>query len=338
MTLAGARGETEKEMAQALHFTVAQSELHPAFASVTRRIEEIGEAGKIRLNVANSLWCQQGYSFTESFLHVARDAYRAETRLVDFNGKTEPSRKEINDWVAKKTEDKIQELLKPGQVSGDMRLVLCNAIYFKGKWLHPFDEKTTRPQRFSLGPNRQIDTPTMFQTITLGSHQTDELIVLSLPYIGEELSMVILLPKAVDGLSRLEQRLDSVSLADSLAQLDSARKQNVDLYLPRFKLNCRLELAHTLGTMGMRRAFSRAADFSGISQQGQLFISDVVHQAFVEVNEEGTEAAAATGVGMKTTSVMRTPVIRVDHPFLFLIRENKTGAVLFLGKLVDPSK
>ena len=334
MTYAGARGQTEKEMAQTLHFDLPQSQVHPAFAALNQRIEQIGKSNKVSLSVANSIWCQQGSDFNSSFINLVRDSYQAEARLVDFVGRSEPTRIEINDWVAKKTQDKIKDLLQPGQLTADTRLVLCNAIYFKGKWLEPFDEKATRPQKFNLSNDRQIDTPTMHKKITLASLDTGDAVVFSLPYVGEELSLVVLLPKSIDGLPQLEKRLN---LATWLAQLDAVRKQEVDLYLPRFKINCRLELAQTLADMGMRHAFSRGADFSGISQQEQLFISDVVHQAFVEVNEEGTEAAAATGVVMRGTSVMRTPMIRVDRPFLFLIREHQTGSILFLGKVVDPS-
>ena len=269
-------------------------------------------------------------------MKLTRENYAAEARLVNFAGNPESARQQINGWVAKKTQDKIPELLAPGQVTGLTRLVLCNAIYFKGKWLKQFDPKATQLQPFFVGGTRPVNTPLMSQETRVKSHVTPELSIIALPYTGDNLSLVILLPKANEGLPALEQRMTAAALGEWLTALDTAREVQAQVFLPKFKLNLRLELTKTLADMGMGKAFSDQADFSGMSARGDLNISDVIHQAFVDVNEEGTEAAAATGVGMRTTSVMRTQVFRVDHPFIFLIRENSTGSVLFLGRVMDP--
>jgi len=338
MTYIGARGQTATEMAQTLHLNIPQAELPPAFAELVREMEAIGRTQPLMLDVANSLWCQQGFPILDSFLKLTHNDFDAEARLVDFVGNAEPVRLEINAWIAKKTQDKIRDLLQPGRLSADTRLVLCNAIYFKGQWLARFDPKATHTAPFFLGNGQQVQIPLMTQSLRLRSRQFDNFDAFALPYTSNELSMIILLPKAVDGLGALEKGLDSANLGQWLSALDAAPETKADLFLPKFKLNCRLDLAGTLSALGMPTAFSANADFSGITSTPSLRISDVVHQAFVDVNEEGTEAAAATAVVMRlTASVQRTPVLRVDHPFLFLIRENRTGSILFLGRVVDPS-
>ncbi len=339
MAYAGARGQTEQEMAQVLHFDLPQAELHPAFAGLARRLEEIGKSQRVSLSVANSLWCQRDYTFTDAFLKLNRAFYDAGARLVDFAGSSDATRQEINSWVAAKTQDKIRNLLQPGQVTAATRLVLCNAVYFKGKWASQFDPNNTAPAPFFTGAGQQVLTPLMSQSLKLRSRSFDDFALFALPYTGNDLALVILLPKAVDGVAALEQRLDAAKLQEWLAALDGAGEAKAQVFLPRFKLDCRLELARELAAMGMPAAFGQSADFSGMTGTRALCISDVVHQAMVELNEEGTEAAAATAVGMALTSVRApAPVFRVDHPFVFLIRENQTGSILFLGRVTDPSK
>jgi len=340
MTLAGARGQTEQEMARVLHFTLPQEDVHRAFGGLTERGNEIQKRNQISLKIANSLWCQRDYHFTEAFLKVNRAYYRAEARLVDFLGNTEAARQEINAWVAKETRDKIQYLLRPPVPSSLTTLVLCNAIYFKGKWATQFDPKATGPAPFFVSAGRDVQVPTMSQKLKLRSRDAGDFRLFTLPYTGGDLSLVILLPKAVDGLTALERQLSADRLQKWLAALDGAPESKAVVYLPRFKLNCRLELAKELAAMGMPSAFvQHSADFSGMTGTRDLNISEVVHQAFVEVNEEGTEAAAATAVVMdRSSSVTPTPEFRVDHPFVLLIREQQTGSILFLGRVVDPSK
>ena len=339
MTYAGARGETASQMTRVLHFNLPPAQTASAFADLTRQIDAIARTDTLKLDIANSLWCQKDFPFTETFLAQARDDFQAEARLVDFAQNAESARLAINSWVSQKTQDKIRDLIQSGQLSASTRLVLCNAIYFKGQWADRFDPKATRPAPFFTQNGGQVQVPLMTHEVELRNRTFDDFAVALLPYVSNELSMVILLPKTADGLPALEQRLNTANLAQWLSAVEASPRVKTDLFLPKFKLNCRLLLAGTLSGLGMPAAFSAGADFSGISARPALQISDVVHQAFVDVNEEGTEAAAATGVIMKMTAVqMRTPVFRVDHPFLFLIRENRTGTILFLGRVMDPSK
>ena len=340
MTYSGARGQTAAEMARVLHFNLPQTEVPRAFAELTGQLDAITRSDALKLDIANSLWCQQDFPFTESFLALTRDAYRAEARLVDFVHNAETARTDINSWVEQKTQDKIRDLIRPGQLDPTTRLVLCNAIYFKGQWANKFELRATQPAPFFTGNGQQVQVQMMTQSINLRMHALTDFTIAALPYISNELSMVILLPKETNGLPALEQRLnDAASLSRWLAEVDSAPDPKTDLFLPKFKLNCRLGLAGTLSALGMPTAFSSRADFSAMSAKPALQISDVVHQAFVDVNEEGTEAAAATGITMRLAAVQqRPPVFRVDHPFVFLIRENRTGSILFFGRVVDPSK
>ncbi len=218
------------------------------------------------------------------------------------------------------------------------RLVLTNAVYFKGDWVKPFDKKATKEEDFAISAQDKVKVPLMHQKAELGYAEEDTLQLLEMPYAGRELSMVVLLPKKVDGLAELEKSI-SVDRLDSL--LSKLRAREVVTYLPKFKMEASFGLKPTLETLGMKRAFSAEADFSGISEQKDLSISAVIHKAFVDVNEEGTEAAAATGIMMRATAARQTvqpPVFRADHPFLFLIRETTTGSILFMGRLTNPAK
>jgi serpin B len=338
MTYGGARGQTAKEMAQVLHFNLPEAQVHSGFASLIGQINELGKGKQLSLSVANSLWCQQSYHFTDSFLKLVHDSYFAEARLVDFIHQTEPTRRQINSWIEQKTQDKIRDLLQPGDLTPATRLVLCNAIYFKGNWTSQFETNATHTEPFFTAPDQKVDAPLMSQTEKVRSKQFDDFAILALPYSDNELSMVIVLPKAVAGLAPVESKL--AQLPEWLTALDQAPEDKAQIFLPRFKLTLRLQLSRDLAAMGMSDAFGPKADFSGMTGAKDLCISEVVHQAFVDVNEQGTEAAAATALVMRSMAVMANPipVFRMDHPFIFLIRENKTGSILFLGRLADPSK
>lgn len=338
MTYAGARGQTESEMAKTLHFSPPQGDLHAAFSTLAAQLDEVQGKGRVALTVANSLWCQQSYHFADAFLNLTRRQYRAETRLVDFKNAAEAARGEINTWVERKTNEKIKDLIGPGMLTPLTRLVLCNAVYFKGKWALQFDPKRTEPVPFFTSPDKSLPVPMMWQESSFKMADAGDVSLLELPYAGDDLSMIVLLPKAVDGLPALERKLGADSLGKWMAELGQARTDKLFVWLPRFKTTCRFGLAKTLAAMGMPSAFSGAADFSGMTGTHDLFISDVVHKAFVEVNEEGTEAAAATGVVMTLGMVSRPRIFKADHPFLFLIRENHTGSILFLGRITDPTK
>ncbi len=332
MTYAGARGDTEKEMAQVLHFQVPQDRLPSAFASVMAKLHSQQEGNRLR--IANRLWGQQGYDFLPEFLRVTREQYKAELALQDFATKTEEARKTINAWVEKQTEEKIKDLIPPGVLDQMTRLVLTNAIYFKGKWASQFDKKATQEAPFKLTSTKTVSMPMMHRRDSFKYGTMDDAQILELPYVGDELSMLIILPKAVDGLADVEKRLTPANLGGWLSAL---RKQEVNVYLPRFTMTSQFQMNGVLKSMGMSSAFTPdAADFSGMDGKRDLFISAVIHKAFVDVNEEGTEAAAATGVVMRAKAARITPEFRADHPFVFLIRDNGTGAILFVGRVVNP--
>lgn len=342
MTYAGARGRTEKQMADVLHFSLPQERLHPAFGALEKQLNTGGKKGGYQLSVANALWGQKGYAFLKDFLDLTRKNYGAGLKEVDFVRETEKTRKTINAWVEKKTKDKIKELIQKGVVD-NATLVLTNAIYFKGDWASKFKEENTHDAGFDLGGPKTmiqiIPVPMMQQKGKFKYAERDKLQILELPYKDKELSMIILLPKkgpylALDALKELEKSLTLKNLEKWLAEL---REQEVMVYLPRFKMTWGVfELKDILKAMGMTAAFS-GADFSGMTGHRNLFISNVLHKAFVEVNEEGTEAAAATAVVMREAA-MAIPVFRADHPFVFMIKDNRSGSILFMGRVMNPAK
>ncbi len=337
MTYAGACGTTQEQMAKTLQFptpTLNNEQFHNAFGAIIGQLNEAGEKGGYELVVANALWGQKDYKFLQEFLTLVKENYEGDLKQVDFATQAEAVRKTINDWVESKTREKIKELIKPGVLDSMTRLVLTNAIYFKGKWASQFKPERTQDAQFTVLGGEKVNVPMMNQTSGFGYMETDTVQVLAMPYVNNELSMVILLPKKLDGVDEMEKGLTSDAIAGWLAKL---RKREVQVYLPRFKLTSEFELAQVLGGMGMPDAFSSKADFSGMTGNKDLFISAVVHKAYVDVNEEGTEAAAATGVAMKLTSVgLPPPVFRADHPFVFLIRDDQTGSILFMGRMANP--
>lgn len=332
MTYAGARGDTETQMAETLHYHLEQVALHPAFSALDSRIEAVQEPGLIRLLIANSLWPQVGYTFLQEFLSLTEEHYGAQILPVDY-GDPEAARAMINTWVADKTEDKIKNLIPSRLLDPLTTLVLVNAIYFKGNWTNQFDPELTKSAGFWVGPDKRIDVAMMNQEREFGYSETETIQVLDLPYVGDELSMVVLLPKESGGLAELESKLTVENLETWTSSLWETK---VQVSLPKFKLTGKFMLGGTLASMGMPDAFRSNADFSGMDGTKTLSISQVVHKAFIEVNEEGTEAAAATAVIMARSIPPPPPVFRADHPFVFLIRERKSGSILFLGRVVNP--
>lgn len=351
MAYAGARGSTQEQMAQVLCFPTAKDVVEKLNAERTpmtqeqfaqvfgKTIKDLNSRGgdKYELRVANALWGQKDYKFLPAFVGLVEKQYGGALQNVDFVAAVEPARQTINAWVAKQTNDKIKDLIGPGVLDAMTRLVLTNAIYFKGKWASQFKKDQTQEEPFVLLDGTKVQVPMMNQQARFGYAETDALQVLEMPYKGEELSMVVLLPKKMDGIKALEQELTAEYLSKRLA---AVRKRQVIVSLPSFKMTSRFSLAQVLRSMGMTDAFSDKADFSGMTGNRDLFISAVVHQAYVDVNEEGTEAAAATGAAMRLTSVGPdvTPVFRADHPFLFLIRDGRTGGLLFLGRVMNPQR
>ena len=337
MTYAGARGETEQQMAQALHFTLPQSRLHPAFNALDQTLASRGQGqdeDKFQLNIANAIWGQKGYSFLADFLDILAENYGAGLRLLDFASSPDDARRVINDWVSDQTEGKIEDLLPPGSIKALTRLVLTNAIYFNAAWLHPFEEELTRDGTFYLLDGSQITVPMMEQTEFLGYAEGEGYQVVELPYKSGELSMVILLPQA-ERFAEFARGLDAERV-DAIVK--GISQENVHLTMPKFTYESSFSLKKALMDLGMPDAFTDAADFSGMDGTRDLFISDVLHKAFVSVDEAGTEAAAATAVIMGLKAVPGMPhEVTLDHPFIFLIRDIKTGAILFLGQVINPA-
>jgi serpin B len=336
MALVGARGQTAAEMAATLHLKLPPAEVAAGFANLAERFDAAGN-DRVVLVTANSLWVQPQTPLDAEYLKVLRIQFRAEAVSVDFLHAAEAARTRINDWVADKTRGKITDLIGPGFLNDQTRMVLGNAIYFKGRWAHQFKAESTRAATFRISPHVAAMVPTMQQTADFHTVHLAGLSLLELPYEGSNLSMVILLPDAVDGLAEVERQAAAGDLRVWLAQLDFTRVTKIKVMLPRFTARETFRLAPPLSRMGMPAAFDRtAADFSGMTGTRDLFLSDVVHQAYVNVDEEGTEAAAATGAVMAAFGIARVPEFRVDHPFVFLIRDNATGTLLFLGRVVDP--
>jgi serpin B len=335
MTYAGARGDTAKEMAQTLHFPADSELLHASYAALLNQLQGDGQKRGFQLNVANALWGQKGEPFLNPFLTLVRDRYRAGLSELDFKANPEEARKTINTWVEKKTQDKIQNLLPQGSVTPLTRLVLTNAIYFKGDWANQFLKGGTHEQPFTTGAGAAVKVPMMNQTNQFGYLDADAFQMLEMPYVGKDLSMVVLLPKKTDGLAEMEKTLTVDKLTGWIGKL---RPTRVQVGFPKFKMTKGFSLADTLAKMGMPLAFSDRADFSGMNGSRDLFITGVFHKAFVDVNEEGTEAAAATGVvvGVRSAPAQKVTRFVADHPFVFVIRDVRSGSVLFMGRVTDP--
>ncbi len=340
MTHAGARGETERQMAETLHFTLSQDRLHPTFNALDLELATRGEGaegqdeGRFRLSIANSIWGQTDYSFLGEFLDVLAENYGAGLRVLDFQKAADDSRIVINDWVSDETEGKIEDLLPPNSITPLTRLVLTNAIYFNAAWLYPFEKELTHDGTFHLLDGSQVTVPMMEQTERFGYAEGEGYQAVELPYVGRELSMVILLPAA----GRFEEFASALDAEQAASILKGIGGQEVDLTMPRFTYESSFSLKDTLADLGMPDAFTGAADFSGMTGTRELFIDDVIHKAFVSVDEAGTEAAAATAVMMALSAAPGMPQeVTLDHPFIFMIRDIETGAILFLGHVMNPA-
>ena len=339
MTYAGARGETAEQMADTLQFLLEQASLHPAFNWLDAELAKRGEGAQgkdgegFRLNIVNAIWGQKDYEFLPDFLDVLAENYGAGLRILDFITETEKSRLAINDWVSNQTEGRIEDLIPPGAIDALTRLVLTNAIYFNAAWENPFDEKMTADGPFYLLNGEQVTVPMMRQTESFGYTAGDGYQAVELFYDGCELSMVILLPEAGQ-FEAFEKTLNAQQVSDIISGLQPTE---VALTMPKFEFDSEFSLKDTLAGMGMPIAFSSVADFSGMTGKRELYISDVVHKAFVAVDEKGTEAAAATAVIMTLTAVPEPPVeVTIDRSFIFLIRDIETGAILFVGRVMNP--
>ena len=340
MTWAGARTTTEAQMASALRFTLGQARTHAAFNALDLALAQraarpvVGSGQRFRLRVVNALWGQSGYRFLAPFLDTLAENYGAGMYLLDFERDPEAARGVINTWVSAQTERRIPELLAMGGVHRNTVLVLTNAVYFSASWAQPFRAEDTHPAEFHLLDGTARVVPTMNRVAEMPYADDPAWQAVELPYLGDELSMLVIVP-ASGRFAEVEQRLDAPALAAVVAALHDRR---VTLALPRFSFRTAAGLRAPLIALGMTDAFTAAADLSGLDGARDLFIQDVVHEGFIAVDEAGTEAAAATAVVIGRTSVPEPATLRADRPFLFAIRDIPTGAVLFLGRVVDPSR
>jgi serpin B len=342
MTYAGARGETEQQMADTLHFLLSQEKLHPTFNALDLELEKLGdesskeEAGSFQLNIANSIWGQQDYEFLPEFLDTLALNYGAGLQLVDFINATEEARQTINQWIEDQTKDKIKDLIPEGVLNSLTRLVLANAIYFKASWFHPFDERNSQESSFNLLDGTHVSAVFMSQEEEFNYAEGEGYQAVELPYVGQNTSMVILLPE-IDRFESFEASLSQNQVKQILADL---QMQVVRLKMPKFEYESMIGLKDVLTEMGMPSAFGvgGGADFSGMDGTKDLLIQDVLHKAFVSVDEEGTEAAAATVVivGLEAARPQVPVEMTIDHPFIFMIRDKETGTILFLGRVMNP--
>ena len=339
MTYAGARGETAEQMAATLQLLLEQERLHPAFNWLDAELAKRGEGAEgkdgegFRLNIVNAIWGQKNYEFLSDFLDVLAENYGAGLRILDFITETEKSRLAINDWVSDQTEGRIEDLIPQGAIGALTRLVLTNAIYFNAAWEYPFDEDMTADGPFYPLDGGQVIVPMMKQTESFDYTEGQGYQAVELQYDGGELSMVIFLPEA----GKFEDFEEGLQTEQVEAIISDLQPTEVALTMPRFEFDSEFSLKDILTEMGMPIAFSSGADFSGMTGNRALFISDVVHKAFVAVDEAGTEAAAATAVIMSLTAVPEPPVeVIIDRPFVFLIRDIETGAILFVGRVINP--
>lgn len=347
MTYAGAGGETAAQMADTLSFSLEQPALHEAFSTLNADLIERGNADENpdtrqtarALRIANALWGEQSYPFSQSYNAQIEQYYGAGFQLTDFVNAPEEARGEINNWVAEQTEDRIQNIVPEGAITPITRLVLANAIYFYGGWQSTFMPNSTRDADFFLLDGSTVAVPFMFQRVYLPYFQGDGFQIVEFPYQGSNFTFTVIMP---DDFEAFENSLDAEALNDAISQL---RPTEIRVYLPKFEFEFGTSLAQTLQSIGMVDAFDpMSADFTGMVEgtpDQPLVIGDVLHKAFISVDENGTEAAAATvvmmpvGTGMNQT---QPPEVRIDHPFIFAIRDTQTGTLLFLGRVLNPSE
>ena len=335
MTYEGAKGQTANEMNSVFHFPESNI-LRPNFAAIYNGINKKTKAYELR--TGNALWVQHDYPFLEDYTSRVEKYYGGKASNLDFIKETEKSRQTINSFIEEQTNNKIKDLIPSGALTPIMRLVLTNAIYFKGTWEWEFDKSDTREQDFKITPTNIVKTPMMFMDndkAEFNYADIGDLQILELPYKGEEISMLILLP--TENLGVIEPSLTAEKLKEWKNQMNEFKLDAI--YLPKFEFDTKYFMKDTLSAMGMPTPFTwPGADFSGMDGTEMLYIDKVIHQAYVKVDEKGTEAAAATAIMVGFGSAGPRNVFRADHPFIFIIQERETGNILFLGRVVDPTK
>jgi serpin B len=347
MLWAAARADTAQQIADTMHYSLAQDELHPAFATLLSDLSERetaggdGEGERLQLNIANALWAQQDFPFREAYIDLVRESYDGGLFLADFVGTPDQAREDINAWIEDETKEKIQDMLAPGAVGTDTRMVLVNAIYFNGAWLHPFEEFATQDDTFTLLDGSTVTVPMMSQQESLGYMQGEGFQAVELPYFGGDVAMLIVLPDA--------GQFEAVRSGLDADQFDAIREalasETVQLTMPRWEFESSLDLKTALAAMGMGDVFDRdRADLSGMFDPAavgeNLLVSAALHKAYIGVDEAGTEAAAATAIIVGVTSApvqVELIELRLDRPFIYTIVDRQTGSILFLGQVMNPA-
>jgi serine protease inhibitor len=336
MTYAGADKNTADEMEKAMHFMPNNPAFHLGYGDYLKLLKSNAK-DHIQLRIANRLWGEKQYELMPSFIELNKQAYESPLQKMNFKGNPEGCRKEINKWVEDKTEQRIKDLIPQGVIDSYTKLVLTNAIYFKGDWLYQFKKNKTKDSKFKLANGKTKKTPFMNWKGGLSYFENDMYKMVNLPYKGEKQSMVVILPHKTDDLGKLESLVNN----ETFEQLYYDYRPEVVLSLPKFKMTLPLTLNKYLLDLGIKDAFTSIADFSKMTFSNDLYISSVVHKAFIEIDEEGTEAAAATAVVVNVSDSEQNfppkPMEFIaDHPFLFYIVDNETKAILFMGRIMEP--
>jgi serpin B len=341
MACAGARGDTQKQMTETLGFSVQPKSVQPAFESLRLMLDKLEGKGGVSLNVANSLWTQKGYDISPEYKDLLKTYFGASLISLDYKSQTGEAIKTINDWVDARTQGRIKDIITSDTINPNTKMVLTNAICFKGDWKETFDDDLTEDFKFFISSDNSTEIQMMKHTGMFKYADIESIQILEIPYAGNELSMIAILPKDTEGIRALERNLSSENLNVWKAKMVSTK---VLAHIPRFSILSSFDLSDALVSMGMIDAFSsRDANFNGIAPTNNdpLFLSTVIHKAFIEVNEEGTQASAATSM-VATDEVSlndaQIPVFQADHPFIFLIQENQTGSILFMGRVAEPTK
>lgn len=338
MTYLGAEGKTREEMAKVLAISIGKERLEAAFAALLTQLnqESAGETG-IKLQVVNSLWAEKTYPILESYKQRVAKSYGAELKAVDFIQAAELARQNINQWVSDATQKKIEDLIPQGVLTPETVLALVNAIYLKAGWSQPFEVEHTEAALFFVDATSTVRVPMMQQTAYFPYFEDKKVQVLELPYKGDTTSMILVLPKAKNGLAAVEKSMTTRSFGNYVRQV-SKRTQNIAVSLPKFSITSQFELKKKLSALGMKDIFSPGtANLSGIDGTRNLFVSNVIHKTYIHVDEEGTEAAGATAVIIGRTGFVEPVLFRADHPFLFVIYHKATKSILFMGRVITPT-
>jgi serine protease inhibitor len=339
MVYAGAKDGTRQQMAQVLHFPLDQERLHRAFAQLQTSLDDLQRTGDVTIGVANSLWVQEGHTLLPEYVALVKQHYNVSITSLDYR-RPQQACKKINEWVEQKTNGKIKDILDSSALDALTSLILVNAIYFKGTWQSQFDSQSTTNMPFHVTASKSVDTPMMIGIIKAKYSESRSLQILELAYTGHSTSMLLLLPGRINGLDDVEADLSLESLAEWKSGL---REMKVRIILPKFTMTCQYQLDQTLQAMGMTDVFKLSqANLAGMTGKPDLYVSAIIQKAYVEVNEKGTEAAAATATVSTKSRGFRPPreppIFQADHPFMVLIQERRTGSILFMGRVTDPTK